>query len=107
MGIGSALSKFAKWLIDAFVFLAVTIVNFGVDVINLAILSVASIFHLLLQVFPTSTVNLDPPASLIAVAAQINWFIPMHAVAGGIALVCASYIAFFTIRPIAKFLHLA
>lgn len=102
-----SLANFAAWLLNAFKYLAILIVNFGVDVINFAILTIASIFHLLIQVFPTTTLDLNPPDELIAVAGHINWFIPMPAIAGSLGLICASYIAFFTIRPVAKFLQLA
>lgn len=101
------LANFASWLLGAFRYLAILIINFGVDVINAAIVAIASIFHLLLAVFPTTTLDLKPPAALIAVAAHINWFIPMHAVAGGLTLICAAYVAFFTVRPVMKFLQLA
>ena len=102
-----SLSRFAAWLLGAFKYLAILIINFGVDVINFAIVTIASIFHLLLQVFPTTTLDLRPPSALIAVAGHINWFIPMPAIAGSIGLICATYVAFFTIRPVAKFLQLA
>ena len=102
-----SLANFAAWLLSAFKYLALLIVNFGVDVINFAILAIASIFHVLIQVLPTTNLDLNPPAQLIAVAGHINWFIPMPAIAGSLGLICATYIAFFTIRPVAKFLQLA
>ena len=103
----SALSAFASWLINAFVFLAITIINFLVDVINAAIVVIASIFSALLSVFPTSSLDFTPPPGLIAVASHINWFIPVGSFATAFAIFCASYITFFSIRPVAKFLQLA
>lgn len=102
-----SLAGFATWLLSGFKYLALLIINFGVDVINAAILTIASIFHLLIQVFPTTNLDLTPPAALVAVAGYINWFIPMPAIAGSIGLICAAYVVFFTIRPVLKFLQLA
>ena len=102
-----SIQKFAIWLLSAFKYLAILIVNFGVDVINAAILTIASIFHVLIQIFPTTSLDLTPPPALVAVAGYINWFIPMPAIAGSIGLICASYVAFFTVRPVLKFLQLA
>lgn len=101
------LSSFAAWLVKAFSFLAITIINFFVDVINAAIILIASIFSGLLLLFPTSSINFVPPAKLISVAQHINWFIPVSSFATAFALFCASYVVYFSIRPILKFLQLA
>ena len=102
-----SLANFSSWLLDAFVFLAITIINYGVDVINAAIEGIAAVFSVLLAVLPDASLDLSPPQELLSAASGINWFIPMGAISGSISLVCASYVAFFAIRPVAKFLHLA
>lgn len=104
---GKALSDFASWLITAFVYLAITIINFGVDVINIAINAIAIIFGVLLEVFPTTTIDFTAPQSLISVAGYINWFIPMDSFALALSIFCGSYVVYFSIRPVAKFLQLA
>ena len=101
------LSSFASWLVKALSWLAITIINFLVDVINAMIVLLASIFSTLLSVFPDMNIDFSPPAALISLAAHINWFVPMSSFATAFALFCASYVVYFSIRPILKFLQFA
>ena len=104
---GQALSDFAAWLVSAFVYLAILIINFLVDVINMAIVAIAIIFEVLLGAFPDASIDFSAPQALIDVACYINWFIPTQSFAIAISIFCCSYIVFFSIRPVAKFLQLA
>ena len=101
------LSAFASWLVKALSWLAITIINFFVDVVNAAIVLLASIFSTLLSAFPDMNIDFFFFFSLISLAAHINWFVPMSSFAASFAIFCASYVTYFSFRPILKFLHFA
>ena len=101
------IAALCKWLLLAFKFLAVLVINFLVDVINALIVAIATVFLTLLSVFPSTSLNFEPPAELLQVASHVNWFIPVGSIALAVSLLCASYVVYFSIRPVLKFLQLA
>ena len=104
---GSLFSSLMSFLIGLCKYVAILIINFLVDIINGLIELIATIFSGLLYVFPSSDLSFDAPASLLAISGYINWFIPVGSFVAALGLICASYIAFFSIRPILKFLQVA
>ena len=104
---GSLFSALMAFLIKICKYVAILIINFLVDIINGLIELVATIFTGLLSVFPVSNLSLDPPASLVAISQHVNWFIPVGSFVTALSLICASYIAYFSIRPIFKFIQVA
>ena len=104
---GSLFASLMSFLIDICKYVAILIINALIDAINGLIELIATVFTGLLFVLPNSNLNLDPPASLVAIAGHINWFLPIGSMVAALGLVCASYVAFFSIRPILKFLQLA
>lgn len=104
---GGLFSSLMAFLIKICKYVAILIINFLVDIINGLIELIATIFTGLLSLLPNSELSFDPPASMIAISQHINWFIPVGSFVFALGLVCASYIAFFSIRPILKFIQVA
>lgn len=105
-----ALSRFAEWLLNALWKIGIVVANAAVDVINAAIVVVASTFGVLVDILPDASlvmIPLVPPPALISFASNVNWFVPMDAIAGGLGLIILTYTAYFAIRPVAKFMQVA
>ena len=104
---GKLVSSLMAFLIKICKYVAILIINYLVDIINGLIELISTIFSGLLYVFPSSDLTFDAPASLVAISGHINWFIPINSMVIALGLVCASYVAFFSIRPILKFIQVA
>lgn len=104
---GSLFSSLMSFLINICKYVAILIINAFVDAINGLIELIATVFAALLSVLPNSDLSFDAPASLVAMSGHINWFIPVGSFVVALGLICASYIAFFSIRPILKFIQVA
>lgn len=104
---GGLFSSLMAFLIKICKYVAILIINFLVDIINGLIELIATIFTGLLSVFPNSDLSFEAPASLVAISGHINWFIPIHSFVVTLGFISASYIAFFSIRPILKFIQVA
>lgn len=104
---GGLFSSLMAFLIKICKYVAILIINFLVDIINELIELIATIFSGLLYVFPSSDLSFDAPDSLVAISGHINWFVPINSMVIALGLVCASYVAFFSIRPILKFMQVA
>ena len=104
---GGLISSLMAFLIKICKYVAILIINFLVDIINELIELIAIIFSGLLYVFPSPDLSFDAPASLVAISGHINWFIPIGSFVIALGVICASYIAFFSIRPILKFIWVA
>lgn len=104
---GGLFSSLMSFLIKICKYVAILIINFLVDVINGLIELIATVFTVLLSVFPNSDLSFDAPASLVLISGHVNWFIPVGSFVTVLGLICASYIAFFSIRPILKFMQVA
>lgn len=104
---GGLFSSLMSFLIKICKYVAILIINSLVDIINGLVELIATIFSGLLYVFPSSDLSFDAPASLVTMSGHINWFIPVGSFVVALGLICASYVAFFSIRPILKFIQAA
>lgn len=104
---GGLFSSLMAFLVKLCKYVAILIINFLVDIINGLIELIATVFSALLYVFPNSNLSFDAPASLLAISGHINWFIPVGSFVTALGLTCASYVVFFSIRPILKFIQVA
>lgn len=103
-GLFTILMDFIKNVLDWF---GIILYNLAIDFGNALILALSIIFQGLIAFLPSTSLPTDPPAELINLAAHVNWFIPMGTMSTCLAVLALCYVAFFTIRPILKFIHLA
>lgn len=102
---GRIFTAFAKWLIKAFLFLVITLVNLLIDVVNALIKLIATIVSSIISAFPNTTLDLKPPPGLIEIASYVAWFIPLKTMAFCLGVIGTCFLVYFGVRPILKFLH--
>lgn len=83
------------------------LINLFIDLINAIISLIASTFQGLLVIFPNINMTLTIPPEITSVANNIAWFFPLSTFAVCLGILSTCYIAYFTLKPILKFLHVA
>jgi hypothetical protein len=104
---GALFSQLMQFIYDLLFWCLQWISNIIIDIINALITGIAGVFQTVISWLPSQSVDLSVPPGLLDLASNINWFVPVGGMVACLALIGIAYIAYFAVRPILKFIHLA
>ena len=103
---GSLFEVLMQFLTDLFQWFGNCLVNLFIDLINAIILLIGAVLGTMLAVLPQHDISFVPPAELMVIAGQLNWFFPFASLVACLTVLAIAYGGYFAVRPVLKFFQM-
>jgi hypothetical protein len=103
---GSLFTQLFKFLSDLLFSFLRFLYNALIELINAIIYGVSLLFSSLLSLLPTLDVPSSAPSALTDIAQKVAWFIPLSTMHSCLLILGVAFLAYFTVKPILKFVRL-
>jgi hypothetical protein len=103
---GSLFEKLFNFLVDLLTWISNVFLNLIIDFLNATIQIIADCYSFVVNLLPSSSgLSLNIPSSITSHIGSVNWFIPVGTIVDCVSFFCVAMIAYMTVKPVLKFLH--